>query len=274
MKDCEKFFDSWEALVLGELSPESRRACESHLAVCSDCSRLRGQIETLIQSLKQVSGVVPSEVFFDCQRKTILQRVFALNKAPDLSPEEDTLLVRDLQNITVLHPNEDFFVNQREAVLQKILHEDQLFEEQLRQVSCDDPGEFFFLRQRQTLLTRLPVRKPGVLGLEWRRILVAAAMFVLVLGGAWLWNRDFSQNNSQDWRQALAFLAQDESPDPLGPWVELEDLSAPQLELLARNLSGRVFFENEEIWLEDSQDWDDWNDTELEGLIQHLKEKA
>lgn len=275
MKDCEKNFERWVDWIVGEgLSRETRQNIESHLADCGTCVRLYDKIEGLLRALRQEDRTPRAEDFFLHQRESILRQVSLCEDASGLSPKEEALLTMALQRVRVAQPEEGFFTAQRDAVLQKISQEEQAFERRLGQVSCQDPGELFFRRQRQQILSLLPLDESSFLGSAWRRGLVAAAMFVLIVGASWFWKHDFSSEDSQDWRQALSFLAQDEKPDPLGPWVELEDLSEPQLELLAKNISGRAFFEDEEILVEDSQDWDDFDDFELENLIQHLKEKA
>lgn len=223
----------------------------------------------LVAKLKSLPQPAAPEEFFAQQLVSIQEKVHQEQEEAqlsawltgDLSPEESEALRLKVSASKSLQKEAEFG--------RQILNE-------LQALSLEDPGELFFRRQRRDIHSKLGVDELPALKARspwqaWLRpVAVAAALFFLVLGVTRIHDRQQSIT-PLDWQMALLELAEEE---PNEEWVDWDDLSGEQLDLLANNMEATLIYENDDTWYEEPSDWDDLEDEEMDFLILGLENRA
>jgi len=145
--------------------------------------------------------------------------------------------------------------------------------EELKALDLPDPGELFFRSQLKRIESQIqaPSQRPGKTRRWWIPSLALAAAVVLLFIGFSRFRRQQSNVSPPEWQEALQFISEEEGVLP-GPTLELDDLSAEQLDRLAKNIEAQIF--QQEDVPEDKGDWDELTGPELDRFLQHLNEQT
>lgn len=184
-------------------------------------------------------------------------------------------MLEELQGQPLPDPGEAFFERQRLEILGQVhaVEDLSLFEE-LKSLTETDPGELFFHRQWQAIQGGLgeAARNRMLRWGAWLRPVAGVAAAVLLLLGLAQIRHWWEVTPPGDWAILQEYFPENFQND--SGLFNLEQLNEEQLSQLAANLRNSIYPNLDQNLLDDSGDWEELNEQELNRLINRLEAKA